>query len=471
MLTTIIKNQWIRLFRSPVVVILLFAITVLSTAAIVQSASNFGQTRDSRDLASKHMRDRFLAQGEVNPHSAAHYGHFVYKPLSTLSVLDEGVNPYTGVSLRLEGHRQNEAMFSPAQGSSSLVRFGQFNLSLVLQVIFPLLILFVCHNAISQDREKGILAIAISQGTSVRKLIWGRALAYLMIWAVLLVLLFVLLWVFTAEEGVTRTDLIRLVAEFILYLLYYFIITSLSVYVSARMGNSSKALTLLLFVWLGWTILLPKIMANLGDNISPLASRLELDKRIATDNKNGINGHDPGNIRTKRFRDSLLRSYGVDTVSKLPINLDGLTMQADEEYHNLVYDKHLGDIQKTITAQNKTAAIASLINPFAALSGLSMGLAGTDSYHHFHFTTDAEQYRRQIIRKMNLEQAYGGSRTGDWDWTVKKDFWTKFGDMQYRQPSVKWSLSNYLFELLALVCWILATVILINTTTKQINIR
>lgn len=470
MLKTIIKNQWIRLFRSPLALILLFAITVLSTAAIVQSASNFRQTRDSRDLASKHMRDRFLAQGEVNPHSAAHYGHFVYKPLSTLSVLDEGVNAYTGVSLRLEGHRQNEAMFSPAQGSSSLIRFGQFNLSLVLQVIFPLLILFVCHNAISQDREKGILAIAISQGISIRKLIWGRTLAYWMIWAMVLALLFVLLWVFTAY-GVARPDLIRLVAEFILYLLYYFIITSLSVYVSARMGNSSKTLTLLLFVWLGWTILLPKIMANLGDNISPLASRLELDKRIALDNKNGINGHDPGNLRTKRFRDSLLTSYGVDTVSKLPINLDGLTMQADEEYHNLVYDKHLGDIQNTISAQNKTAAIASLINPFAALSGLGMGLAGTDSYHHFHFTKSAEQYRRQIIRKMNLEQAYGGSRTGDWDWTVKADFWTKFGDMQYKQPSVKWSLGNYLFELSALFGWILATVILINTTAKQIKIR
>jgi len=465
----IIQNEWRNLVRSKVLLWLLGFMVVLSLFVIWQTTVKFKKAYEGRMKAASHMRDKFIGQGAVNPHSAAHYGHFVYKPMNVLNVIDEGVNPFTGVSLRLEAHKQNEVLFSPSQSSSSIIRFGELRLSLVLQVLFPLFILFACYNSMSREREQGILKLAITQGVSLRKLIWGKTIAYSLIWWALLTLNVMVLWALIRNISV-HLSVERLFFVLMAYALYFFIVTALSVYVSAMSARPGNALLLLLAGWLFTSILLPKATANIGDHLTPLLARLELEKRIKEDNKNGINGHDPRNERTKRFMDSVLKSYGEDTVSKLSINVDGLTMQADEEYHNMVYDRHFGQIQQTIQEQNGITSKSSWINPFAAVRNLSMGMAATDVYHHLNFIAQAEHYRRFLIRKMNMEMAYGGSKTGDWEWAVSPDYWQGIHDFEYQQPAVSWALQNNKREALALISWLLLTSLLIHFTSNRIRV-
>lgn len=466
---TIIKNEWRNLLRSRMAIVLLLVLLLLAIFTVWQSFSAFKTVYNARAEAAVHMREKFTQQGEVNPHSAAHYGHYVYKPISTLSVLDEGLNAYTGVTLRLEGHRQNEAVFSPVQESSSLLRFGQLNLGLVLQVLLPLFILFICHNAISGEKENGNLPLNLVQGSSLRKLVWGKVFAYTIIWIGFLSVTLALLWILTGNHS-TESVTGRLAATWCLYSIYYFIITAIAVFISAKSRTSANALLTVLFAWLICTVLLPKAAANMGENLTPLTTRLAMDKQITEENKNGIDGHNPRNERTKRFMDSLVAVYKVDSVNQVPVNLDGLTMQADEEYHNVVYDKHFGELAKTMQEQNKPAVFSSFINPYAAVSNISMSLAGTDIFHHFHFTHQAEQYRRTIIKIMNDEQAYGGSKTGDWDWTTRADFWEKVKDFEYNQPAAQWSLQHTGWELVALTVWVLLVIGLIHFNTNNINI-
>jgi ABC-2 type transport system permease protein len=465
----IIKNEWRNLLRSRMAIVLLLVLLLLAIFTVWQSFSTFKTVYNARAAATAHMREKFTGQGEVNPHSAAHYGHYVYKPVSTLSVLDEGLTPYTGVTLRLEGHRQNEAVFSPVQESSSLVRFGQLNLSLVLQVLLPLFMLFICHNAISGEKENGNLPVSLIQGNSLRKLVWGKVMAYTIIWVGFLTITLGFLWALTGTH-VTGSQWERLLATWLVYSVYYFIITALAVFISAKSKTSANALLTVLFAWLICTVLLPKATANMGENMTPLITRIEMDKQINEENKNGIDGHNPKNERTKKFMDSLVTTYKVDSVSQVPVNLDGLTMQADEEYHNVVYDKHFGELAQSIQKQNKATTYSSFINPYAAVSNISMSLSGTDIFHHFHFTKSAEEYRRVIIKAMNDEQAYGGSKTGDWDWTTKADFWEKIKDFDYQQPSAQWSLQHHAWELAALFGWLLLVLALIHFNTNNINI-
>lgn len=466
---TIITNEWRNLLRGKVAKLLFLLLLLLSIFALWQSHHLFVEQHDARKKAQQHMRERFLSQGEVNPHAAAHYGHFVYKPVNTLSIFDQGVNPFTGLSLRLEGHKQNEAMFAPSQQSTSLLRFGQLDLCLILQVLVPLLIIFVCHDTISGLKEQGTLSLLLVQGATIRRLIWAKVLAYWLIWMAYLLLSLAVLLLFSAAS-VDQDTLLRMILLLAAYGLYFGIVTAVTVYVSALSRSSRYALLPLLFGWLCCAVLLPKAMANISEQRYPLTARLVLDERIKTDNRNGINGHDPRNERTKKFKDSLLKSFGVDSVSQLPVNLDGLTMQADEEYHNKVYDRHLGGIEAQIAKQNRLVAWSAVVNPFAAVQQLSMGIAGTDTYHHFDFTRRAEDYRRHMIRKLNLEQAYGGSRTGDWDWKVKADYWKKFGDMAYAPPTIDRAIRNNLIECCALLFWSAALLILIHFTANRIKL-
>ena len=51
-----------------------------------------------------------------------------------------------------------------------------------------------------------------------------------------------------------------------------------------------------------------------------------------------------------------------------------------------------------------------------------MGFCGTDMIHHLDFLKKAEDYRRVLIKALNDKHAYGGSKTGDWGWTVDSTF-------------------------------------------------
>ncbi len=463
----VFKHEWRNLLRTKMAVWLLAILLVLSVFALWQISRKVKEEQQHRNGAKAYMREKFTSQGEVNPHGAAHYGHYVFKPLTTLSVLDNGVNDFTGVSLYLEGHRQNEANFSPAQGSSSLVRFGQLTLALVLQVLLPLFIVFCCHNVIAGERENKTLSISLSQGISIRNLIWGKTLSYSLLWTGFLTLNLFTLWLMT--QSAESLSLSRLGGTWLLYSSYYFIVTAVAVFVSAASSTSRSALLKLLFGWLICTILLPKITANVGDNFSPLITKMELEERISNDKKNGIDGHNPSSDRTKQFKDSLVQSYNVTSLDSLPVNLDGLLMQADEEYNNIVYDKHFGTVKDLIQQQNKVTAASSWINPFAFVRNLGMSLAGTDVYHHFDFMSKAETYRRMIIKQMNDAQAYGGSKTGDWDWTVKADFWNTIPDFVYQPPSIRQSFQQHRPEVIALLVWVLALVLVIQFFSNRLS--
>ena len=97
------------------------------------------QAQEELAAAQATARDHWESQGEKNPHSAAHYGIYAFKPRLALSFVDEGVDPYTGTSVWLEAHRQNDFLMRPAQDATSAQRVGALTAAQVLQHLVPLL--------------------------------------------------------------------------------------------------------------------------------------------------------------------------------------------------------------------------------------------------------------------------------------------------------------------------------------------
>ena len=72
----------------------------------------------------------------MNPHRAAHYGSFAFKPLNILNAMDGGINDITGNVLQLEGHVQNEVIYSEASQALSVSKFGKLKSSLIYNTLF-----------------------------------------------------------------------------------------------------------------------------------------------------------------------------------------------------------------------------------------------------------------------------------------------------------------------------------------------
>lgn len=438
---------------------------------LVAGRADYQKAAGERAAARQVMRDFFLGQGATNPHNATHYGTFVFKPVSLLSVADPGIEKFVGVTLRLEGHVQNEVQFAPAERSSSLVRFGQLSFTVLWQVVLPLLLIFLTHRAIVAERQAGTLRLLVAQGVSVRRLLWGKVLGYTaLMLAVLAVTGTGLLLLQLGPAGDSRAEVgLRLALLLGCYALYYVLIITATVYASARLRAPSQVLVLLLAGWFLLTVLLPKLAMSIGEQAYQLPTKLQFAEQLEVAYKQGINGHDPTDARVKRFQDSLLTRYGVPELKALPVNADGLLMQADEVYHGRAYDRQYFALQRTLERQNQLAGRLALLDPLLAVSRLSRGLAQTDIHHHFRFMQQAETYRRGLVKTLNEKMAYGGSKTGDWDWKVSADYWRTIPDFSYLPPTIGGSLRPYGGELLALLVWVLGALGAVHWAARRLS--
>jgi ABC-2 type transport system permease protein len=118
---------------------------ILTGYTLVVSNNGYQSAHSQHQHLTDTVRHLFENQKSGSAHMAGHYGHIVFKPATYLQAIEPGVTPFTGTTVRLEAHKQNEAVFSPASGQSSLVRFGEFSFALLLQLVFPLMILFTCY--------------------------------------------------------------------------------------------------------------------------------------------------------------------------------------------------------------------------------------------------------------------------------------------------------------------------------------
>lgn len=246
-----------------------------------------------------------------------------------------------------------------------------------------------------------------------------------------------------SENGALAAAWPRLVLMIVAYLLYFAGFIGVSLAVSAKAPSSRIALVALLGFWIFNGLIAPKSMADVARAAYPSPSAFEFAKRIEYDIEKGINGHDPADIRVEKLKARLLKQYNVDSVSKLPVNFAGISMQEGEEYGDKVFDKHYGDLWETYERQRRIHEAAAIVAPVLAVRSLSMGLAGTDFPQHAHFAKAAESYRRLINREMNLDLAHN-MKGSDYNsaYVRGRKLWEKIPEFEYTAPDLAWVMAR-----------------------------
>ncbi len=471
-LVIIVKKEVKIALRERLVVALALIIMLVMGIALYAGLLSYQQQESIISETKDDKRKEWLHQGDKHPHIAAHFGTFVFKPKTVLSLFDFGLDAYTGTSVYLEAHHQHEFMFRPAQDHSSMIRFGELSSALGLKLLVPLLIIFLTFASYTRERESGTLKLLISQGISFRTLTWGKILAYCLILATILLPFLIgisMLSIFGVSQQ-TLPDVVTRVALLILiYGLYLFLFIAFSVWVSLRSSIGRNALLILLSGWIFLVILMPKTIANLSESTYSLPSIRAFKSAIEQDKASGLDGKSPRSVRIANLEKEILTKYEVDSVQQLPFNFEGVKMQAGEEYSHQVYDHHFGKLKEVLDRQNRLGSIASLINPFLSLQNLSMALTATDMHTFIHFEETVEAYRREMIRKMNTDMAENSKYGEFFEYTAGSNLWEQLEDFSYRTPTVWASLKPYQLELLSLLLWSVLILYLINYANRKLN--
>ena len=458
------KKEFTSQFRDKRFKIVGGIIVFMLTVALLGGFNSYEVVKKERLAAQKEARETWLNQGEKNPHSAAHYGSFAFRPKSALSFFDFGVDSYVGTNVYLEAHRQNDPKFSGAQDSTSLIRFGEMSVAFVLQLLVPLLIIFLCFNSISQEKEDSTLKLVLSQGITLSQLAWGKIMGHLIALSIILVPCLILIFslIVIGSDGALSKDIILRFSIILLgYLIYFFLFISISTVVSARAKSSRNALVTLLGIWIFACIILPKATINIGSVIYKAPSSFEFREAIQKDEANGIDGHNASDKRFEELKQKVLSQYQVDSLQDLPVNFDAITMQEGEKYSSMVYNTHFDRLEQIYQNQNSVAAFSSFINPFMAIRNLSMGLSGSDYKSALAFQKYAESYRFSLVEKLNTHMR-DFSKTGDWEKKADASLYGQIPDFAFTNYPVPTVLLQNWIGIIALLIWVFLCINMVN---------
>ncbi|QCR21606.1 DUF3526 domain-containing protein [Pontibacter sp. SGAir0037] len=456
MVKNIAKKEFISTLRDSRFVALSIMVLLLLLAATVVGLHSYNTLQEEREVAQQTVNDQFANSADRHPHRMAHYGSYAFRPKSSVSFLDFGLDSYTGASVFMEAHRQNSANFSQAQQSSSLIRFGEMTVAFVLQMLIPLLIIFLCFGAFTQERETGTLKILLSQGISLRQVAWAKVAGYSKVVALVVAPALVLASLLLFGRGGFDVDgdvLLRLLLFMFFYLVYFFIFVVLSVVVSALHQRSSTALVTLLGIWILCCVIIPKASANLGATLYTTPTKAQMDADVHEEVAKGIDGHSAEDERTEALKQELLEKYKVSSVEELPVNFDGIRMAAGEEHSTRVYQEHFEELTDIFESQNRISEYAGFLNPYLAVRHLSMGMAGSDFSHYIHFQNQAEQYRYHLAQELNHIQTTQ-LKYGDKETRLSSDTWKAFEPFRYEAPQAGWALGRHVVSLVALLVWL-----------------
>ncbi len=457
MLKLLIKKELLIAIRDIRLQVSASILMVLMLTAILVGRQGQQRIRQERAQVQASMYRQWLNQGSKHPHSAAHFGQFAFKPKPALSFLDAGLDDYLGTSVFLEAHKQNEVLFSAAQDSNGMTRFGELTAALIFQMLIPLLIIFLTFDIFSKEREEGTLKLAYAQGLSIWKLfmgkVWATYFMVLLLFIPMAILAYLMLdWQSDSLAPGVTTQFFSFTA---LYALYFLVFVLLCVLISA-FAKSEFTLLTLLGLWIVACIVLPKATTNLADKLYPTPSQFEFRQTIKEKVKNGIDGHNSSDVRLSALKNGLLRQYKVATVEELPVNWDGIAMQTGEEYTDQVYDKEFSKIKHIFQQQNRLSEWTGFVDPYLAIRHLSMALAGTDFEHHVAFARAAENYRRAFVKQMNKDMELHQKPGMDYgDYKVGNAMWASVAPFDYPLPTTAHILASQWHSITALVFWLL----------------
>jgi len=457
-----------ELFREGRVRISLIIVLLLLGVAVWISARQYQNVNEQYTAAKIAERDVWDNQGEKNPHSAAHYGTYAFKPKYPLSLVDQGVDKYAGTSIFLEAHKRNEAQFSAAADQTGLARFGDLTPDFILLFILPLLIILLGYNSFTKEREMGTLTLLKSQGVSSWKWLIGK-------WSALFFPIFIITAVLFMIAGVLLGNLkdfgvfswSSLGILFLVYIAYYAVFINIVLLISSVVKKSGIALVASLCIWILACLAAPKAASNIAESKHPYPTRQEFAANILKDKKQGLDGHNPWSKEAKQLEEEVLMEYGVDSLNQLPFNFAAYRTQKGEEHEAEVYFKHYNYLKQQYANQSNVYRGLASISPYLPTRFLSMAIAHTDYDTHWDFADAAENYRVATQKFLNDNTAQN-TKYGERGYKASADFWKQLPAFEYDPPELSAVLNRNSSNMVVLGLWLFVSFGFLFFTTKTI---
>jgi ABC-2 type transport system permease protein len=411
-------------------------------------------------------RARWLGQGEKDPHSAAHYSIYAFRPAKALQAVDPGIVPFVGEAVWLEAHLQNDLLFRPQQDSNAFERLGLVDPAGLFIRLGPLAVFLLAFAVAAGERELGVLGLALGTAPTRAGYFGAKVLSVIAVGIPVLVGPLVLIGVLSLMTvGGGADDAVRLLSWTLGAAAYIAILAAIGMAICMASRSVQTAFAGLLLSWVILSLAALPAASAVASWRSPVPSFQQM-KLVLADEAPAYWTPETGAEQIA----SILQRYGASREEDLQqtINVRGAQLDVAERHAQAVFDREIGRFYDRVQAQDAVYASLGWLSPAVAFDAISAAFAGTDFFHHRHFIDAAEQYRRGLVNRMNADLIPNPAINGR-EHTNDGTLWSDVPAFAYRPRPALSAARAVTPALIALACWLLGGAVIVRRTADRVQ--
>jgi ABC-type transport system involved in multi-copper enzyme maturation permease subunit len=431
MLRDIIKKEILDNITSPKFVFTFLLCTILILLSIYTGVANYRS--EKKEYTAALALNKKNMENQPNYQSLAGIGIKVSKPPQVLGTVVTGIEEAVGRVAPVNIAADPNLIDSKYSSNPVFAVFGSLDLMFIVKIVLSLFAILFTYDSIVGEKEKGTLKLALSNDVPRDRLILGKAIGgYISLLLPLLIplVLGLLILLITPDISLGGQDWARLLLIFLMFFLYLSVFFSLGLFVSARTSRSSTSFLVLLFVWVVFVMVIPKVAVITAGQIRPIPSVHEITakkdaylqqvqsgaQKVVLDwvKKNSPDAQKDVKAYQEKFK-QFIQDFQQESTTKIDEN-------------NAALER---DYQQKKRAQQSLAVNLSRISPASALTFGSMTLARTGVDDFDRFLASVRAYKPIYTKWINSKLGQSINFTGE---TVQ----IKIDDMPQHSYEPQW---------------------------------
>ena len=403
MLSDIIRKEILDTINSPKFVFTFLLCTVLILLSVYTGITNY--RAELREYNAAIALNRKNLESQPSYGALAGLGTKITKPPQVMSTVISGIQQAVGRQATVNIAYDPSLVDSKYDSNPVLAIFGELDLTLIVRIVLSLLAILFTYDAIVGERERGTLKLSLSNRVPRDRLILGKTIGGFISLMVPLVIPFVIgliMLLLFPDLSFTTSDWIRMGFIFLLFILYLSVFFTLGLLVSAVTGRSSSSLFILLFAWVTFIFVIPKVAVIVAGFINPIPSVHEVtaqkdaflqeiqgsaQKEVMEWIKNNPRGEgEDATAWQEKFR-----KYIEDFQQNSTAKIDSRNAELEHEY------------QAKRHRQQLLAMVLSRISPASDLSFGAMSMGRTGIQEHERFLNSIKSYKPIFTKWANAK--------------------------------------------------------------------
>ncbi|MCX6565487.1 MAG: ABC transporter permease subunit [Candidatus Aminicenantes bacterium] len=412
MLKDIIRKEIVETITSPKFVFTFLLCAVLILLSVYTGITNYSSERKEFNAAVALNKKNLESQPSYQ--ALAGLGTKINRPPQVLSAIASGVDEAVGRVATVNVAYDPNLVDSKYESNPVFSVFGALDLTFIVKIVLSLFAILFTYDAIVGEKERGTLKLTLSNKVPRDRLILGKVIGgyiSLLIPLIIPLILSLLILMVYPDIHLTGGDWGRLLLMFLVFFLYLSVFFTLGLFVSARTNKSSTSFLILLFIWVVFVTVIPKVSVMAAAQIKPIPSVHEITSKkdaFLQQVQGGAqkkvmdwvkeNSPKPGEDQ-KAFQDKFkkfLEDYQQDLTSQIDAN-------------NAALER---DYQAKKRAQQNLAINLSRISPASALTFSTMSLARTGLDENQRFLDSIRAYKPIFTKWANAKMMSNIDFTG-----------------------------------------------------------